>query len=898
VVARLIDARILVTLDGEGGAQVELAHEALIAAWPRLQQWVREDAEGARMREQLGSAARQWADRGRPRGLLWRDDALAELDRWRRGAGAAGLTNAEAAFADGSRAAAARARTTRRRIAIAAFAVLGAALLVLLRLNGEASSQRRLAEQNERRATTSADEAARSAAELAHRLAAQSREQGRLALLAGHAAQALGPLLAAIDQGAERDAALDFLLGEAMRPLAAQRAVMRGHQGPIWAIERAGDRVASAGEDGTIRLWDLSTGRGAAITPGPWPLRALRISPTGRHAAAANRYGGVRLYTIEGNLEHELQPPASPPAPGWTRTPAFRPDGAQVAAVDGHGVLRVWDVVAGRLALERPVDATADLVAWSGDGHALALAGAVGAELRDASGALRAKLAHADRVSGLAFSPDSRLLATCSWDHTAAIWSVATGARLARLEGHTDYLDAIAFDPTGRLVVTGGRDTTARVWDAATGRPRALLGGHDGPIWSVAFDAAGERVLTAGSDGVVRVWEADSGRLLAALEGSGAAVRGAMFAGGDVIGGGADGAIRRWRVEPAVRSYRAPTQEVPEVALSADERRLVMVGDARARLAAVAGGPAIELGAPGDQAAAAGFFADGDPLVLARDGSLRRWGGDTASVTFAARGVSAFAISPDRTAVVTGGEDGSLAVWGPDATPRATWPPLHGRIRWLAFSPRGDAVLAVAHDRVELRDAASGQVLAALDSDRIYETAFSPSGQLIATANHDVAQLWDRAGHLLHRLAGHLERLTMVAFDAAGARLVTASIDGTVRVWRVADGRLLATLAGHAGAVTAARFDARGLVLSIGIDNTLKVWDPGEGKLLASYLEHRGGVLSLALVDGGVVTSGRDGFAVWRALPRTTDLAAARALAGCLVRSPASDAAPPLGGCP
>ena len=61
-----------------GGERVEVIHEALLAAWPRLVAWRREDAEGARLRDQLRAAARQWDERGRPSGLLWRGDALAE----------------------------------------------------------------------------------------------------------------------------------------------------------------------------------------------------------------------------------------------------------------------------------------------------------------------------------------------------------------------------------------------------------------------------------------------------------------------------------------------------------------------------------------------------------------------------------------------------------------------------------------------------------------------------------------------------------------------------------------------------------------------------------------------------------------------------------------------------
>ena len=84
VIEKLVAARLLVVSESEaGGERIEVTHEALLDAWPRLVAWRREDAEGARLRDQLRAAARQWDERGRPSGLLWRGDALAEYRLWR-----------------------------------------------------------------------------------------------------------------------------------------------------------------------------------------------------------------------------------------------------------------------------------------------------------------------------------------------------------------------------------------------------------------------------------------------------------------------------------------------------------------------------------------------------------------------------------------------------------------------------------------------------------------------------------------------------------------------------------------------------------------------------------------------------------------------------------------------
>ncbi|HZJ70666.1 MAG TPA: AAA family ATPase, partial [Planctomycetota bacterium] len=148
VLERLIAARLLVTQEGESGEdRIEIVHEALVAAWPRLAEWVREDAEGARSRDHLRIAARQWDERSRPRGLLMRDEALADYRRW-QAKSPGPLTTLEQAFADASLREDARGRRI-RRISLATIAVAtSAALVTLLWLNGRAKEQRARAEDN------------------------------------------------------------------------------------------------------------------------------------------------------------------------------------------------------------------------------------------------------------------------------------------------------------------------------------------------------------------------------------------------------------------------------------------------------------------------------------------------------------------------------------------------------------------------------------------------------------------------------------------------------------------------------------------------------------------------------------------------------------------------------
>ncbi len=162
VLEKLVLARLLVTSeDASGEDRVEIIHEALIVSWPRLVGWLREDAETARLRDSLRTSAKQWAERNKPSGLLWRKETLAEYRVWRARFGGR-LTRLEEEFASASLGDAARAQTVRRALALAAFISLAVGLVLVFR------------------AYRSADA---SAHEAKNRLLTLRMEQGRLALL-------------------------------------------------------------------------------------------------------------------------------------------------------------------------------------------------------------------------------------------------------------------------------------------------------------------------------------------------------------------------------------------------------------------------------------------------------------------------------------------------------------------------------------------------------------------------------------------------------------------------------------------------------------------------------------------------------------------------------------------
>ncbi len=116
---------------------------------------------------------------------------------------------------------------------------------------------------------------------------------------------------------------------------------------------------------------------------------------------------------------------------------------------------------------------------------------------------------NSDGLQGMAvFSPDGKLLAADSLDHSIRLREISTGRELQRLKGHTDLVLDLAFSADGKTLASASKDRTARVWEVATGRLLVTLKGHTGPVKSVAFSPDGNTLISAARDGQLIIWRA------------------------------------------------------------------------------------------------------------------------------------------------------------------------------------------------------------------------------------------------------------------------------------------------------------------------------------------------------------------------------------------------------
>jgi WD40 repeat protein/class 3 adenylate cyclase len=798
LIDRLVQDRLLTMSEGT----VEVAHEALLREWPRLQEWLDEDVQGRVLRHHFTQVARQWQEGGREPSELYRGARLSTALDWSAGH-ATELNELEKEFLAASRQASEREADRQRRVnrRLRGLLVGVAAFLVLALLAGvlalvQRGSARRSAHRAERSAT----------AAQAQRLGAQSlvAKSPDLSLLLARQAVALD----------NTEQTRGTLLAALLRWQGLTRVITpNGHRLLRVAVSPRGDWVAFSDNGDDLLVYDATTfrelrdikrevvdmaashdGGTLFVTSGreQITIEAFDVS-TGdvkwtKHVPGVNRGEGGLALSPGGDLLAYLAAPESGPQTlillrttdgtearrpislGSFRGFTFTSD-RRVATSDGKRT-QILDLRSGRPVHTVPLgdegfgfDASpaANLLAIGRDGGNI--------QLVDLSSGSKRLLSAPTTfvIDRLRFSPDGRTLGAAGGNGVVVAWDVATGTAQS-FHGHTGNATDLGFSSDGQTMYTDALDATAIQWDLAGDRSlRRPFDAHDAPSDEpffpyFAFTPDGATLAVIGSDHHLRFLDAATFKQVGALPSSSSqcCMPPAFNARGDRLATVSGSQVDLWDVSTRslVRTVYTTQHDVGAdglpvdvVSLSADSRTI----------------------AAND---------NNEVLLLDADTGLVQRRLDAGSYVYT------LLISPKGDLIAATDKDQRVTMWEA-MTGRMLWQKKVGDDLFIPSFTRDERLYAVGtyNGLIHVYEARSGQPVGEPfigDAGIAISVAFNPvTGVLASTGSDGLTTLNDPgAGHEIGSpLPGSPEAFSTVGWNPAGTQLVVVGSDGKGYLW-------------------------------------------------------------------------------------------------------------------
>ncbi|HEY1354219.1 MAG TPA: hypothetical protein VGF67_31790 [Ktedonobacteraceae bacterium] len=262
--------------------------------------------------------------------------------------------------------------------------------------------------------------------------------------------------------------------------------------------EPEGQRIASTGGDGTVRVWDSRNGQTLLTYHGhAWLFERVNWPP--------------KIYML-----------------------AWSPEGLRIASSGDGRKVHVWDAASGQIITEYEghtgVWSAVFTLTWSPDGKRIASAcSTVGFDKTIhvwATKTGKMLLRYNSRygaapnfsVSSVAWSPQADQIASACGDKTIRFWDAATGKHLSSVKASSNYVYTIAWSPDGRQLALAHANNTAEILDASTGRSLCTYHGHRQEVRDIAWSPDGKRLATASNDTMVKIWDVAQGTCLYTYE--------------------------------------------------------------------------------------------------------------------------------------------------------------------------------------------------------------------------------------------------------------------------------------------------------------------------------------------------------------------------------------------
>ena len=679
----------------------------------------------------------------------------------------------------------------------------------------------------------------------------------------------------------------------------------------------SGTRLASAGDDGLIRLWKFPTNAPAEKDPGPLAAGPMAISASGRLCALALPEGEIVIRSIDSGEIVKRWSSGS----GEVLSLAFDPSDRFLAGSGADQSVRLWQTEDGQGRLTADIaEATLqvavraggnELAAASGpfvkifkahphperiigtnaagvsasaisaDGARLATAlvppesGPVVIEVRDLSSGqmLKVLTGHDAAVTTIAFNSDGTRLISGSLDKTARVWNLADGREISRFTGHTQAVTAVAFRPGAEQALSGSADHSLKLWNIYSRAVEKEFFGQQTPVTAVEMSPDG-RLAVSASGQVVRVWKDSSITPLYSIA-CGSGITSLAVAGNrdQLAISEEDGTVKFCQLADGklLQSWRGRGARTSALSYSPEQTRLL--GKIGAEDLAIwdAGTGALLETIPVKESTFGFLHGQPDDLLVGRkDLTIVASPTHAPRLLFLTNAVAGVSYTPNGKLLLTATSDGAVAAWNANNFKLAFAFPTGAPLGDLACSPDGTCFATAGADgQLRFWNATNGAAVTGRAGaplpEPVEQIRFAPASDRLAVKT--------RSGtYLVRRESGVIEQ----AYESQGGAPAAIGIGGTngnflLRTWEDQPPSRIEIAAEQQFGADADPIAGLALVpgkepflVSGSEHGEVRVWDFSRGKVVRK-MKHRGNIASLAVRPDGkrIASAGSTGATLW-----------------------------------
>jgi WD40 repeat protein len=775
----LVNTRLIVTGKETESNQIyyEPAHDFLVRGWDKLQDWLQqgEQQDNLVLQRALTPAAFEWQEQNKFRRFLWnanpRLDLLQQIlnseDNW--------FNQVETEFVQSSIARKKFNVRWRWGIAIATIMLLSTGLIVALLGQREAKIGQSNASKESARVNLTSDN---SLDAMLNSLRAGITLQNQLLTLFQPKQQLQTEVTGTLQSAVYQVKELNRMQGDTV----PARSVFNPE----------GNMLASAEENGMIRLWNLAGKEILSWRGDSQRVWNVAFSPQQNYLVSNSEQGMIHLWNLKGKEIAAWQAHQ-----GQVRGISFNPDGTIIATGGWQdGEVALWDLQGKLLKRWQADSRMVKSVSFSPDNQIVTTVN------RDKTirfwnlqGRLLKQIpVHSWRV---VFSPNGELIASAGDDGVIKIWN-RHYQLIASWQADKERLWNIAFSPDSKLIASAGEDGSARVW-TIQGEARSIFRGHDSPVRSVSFSKDGKLLASSGDDGTTRIWTLKE-RDLISWRADKFQLQDVIFSpdGKIIASGGKSGKIILWNLQgKKLAEFPGHTEHNLSI------RRLSFSSDS-------------QLIASGSQ--------DGTVQIWDLEGKL--WRNISTGIT----SLETVIFSPDNRAIATAGKNGTIYLWNLQGKSIGKLVGHQGRVYDLGFSPNSELLASASQDGTVITwDWQNRQRLKTFADHvgEVYTVSFSPDGQWLVSGGQDsTIRRWnvvdDSTQSPLHIYEATINSVT---YSPDGQTIISSDNLGSVQLWDRNTGKSLANWTAHQSSLESISLNPKGnLLATTGDEGTIKLW--------------------------------------------------------------------------